>query len=133
MKDVNRIAHFIVLREQGKTYQEIGEMYGISKQRVEKCIKDFNDLVGDKPRNIECIPYKGIYEYLKNNPKISVTSLIKEITNYTNITSRERIRNLFKGTNTQITIKEIKKLIEITGKPFEELFELREKNSDREC
>lgn len=37
-----RREEFKALRDEGKTYQEIGDMYGISRQRVEQIINGHN-------------------------------------------------------------------------------------------
>ena len=80
MKDISRIAHFVVWREQGKTYQEIGEMYNVSKQYVASSIKKFERLSGTKVRknnyNIEKIAYKGIYQLFENDSTMTVAKLL---------------------------------------------------------
>lgn len=133
MKDVNRIAHFIVLREQGKTYQEIADMHGVSKQCVEQSIKSFeircNSRVRKDNYDIEKIMYRGVYDFFKNDNTMTASKLTRMIYGYSSNDISSRITRLFKGESARTTIEEITKLIEITGKPFEELFELREKSS----
>lgn len=134
MEDISRLAHFVVWREQGKTYQEIGEMYNVSKQYVASSIKKFERLSGTRVRknnyNIEKIAYKGIYQLFENDSTMTVAKLSRMIYGYSSGVAN-RINRLIKGENVRLSIKEIKKLIEITGKPFEELFELREKEVEQ--
>ena len=134
MKDISRLAHFVVWREQGKTYQEIGEMYNVSKQYVASSIKKFERLSGTRVRknnyNIEKIAYKGIYQLFENDSTMTIAKLSRMICGYSSGVAN-RINCLIKGEDTRLSIKEIKKLIEITGKPFEELFELREKEVEQ--
>ena len=42
-KQSDRNIHIVKLRRAGKTYAEIGKLYGISKQRAAKIFKDWNE------------------------------------------------------------------------------------------
>lgn len=129
MIDTIKIAHFIVLREQGKTYQEIGDIYGVSKQCVEQSIKSFeircNSRVRKNNYDIEKIMYRGVYDFFKNDNTMTASKLTRMIYGYSSSDISSRIMKLFKGESARTTIEEITKLIEVTGKSFEELFELR--------
>lgn len=131
MSDLSRIANYIVLREQGKTYQEIGDMFGVSKQSVEEIIKNaekrFNNGVKIRKNsvNIEKIVYKGIYDLFYKDRTMTVSKLAR-IVGY----DKGTIKNLIEGTNARITIKGVKKLTDFSGMTFEELFELREKDGE---
>lgn len=133
MSDLSRVANYIVLREQGKTYQEIGDMYGVSKQSVEKTIKNAENRINNGVRirknsvNIEKIVYKGIYDLFYKDRTMTISKLAR-IVGYDNST----LKNLIEGTNAKITIKGIKKLTDFSGMTFEELFELREKGGEQE-
>ena len=41
-KNVERTMEMKKLRDEGKTYQEIADMYGMSRQRVEQIVHDHN-------------------------------------------------------------------------------------------
>lgn len=131
MSDLSRIANYIVLREQGKTYQEIGDMFGVSKQSVEEIIKNaekrFNNGVKIRKNsvNIEKIVYKGIYDLFYKDRTMTVSKLAR-IVGY----DKGTVKNLIEGTNARITIKGVKKLTDFSGMTFEELFELREKDGE---
>lgn len=123
--DLSKIAKYIVLREEGKTYQEIGDIFGISKQAVERSIKNaeikFNGRMRKSNVNIEEIIYKGIYQIFKKDSQITVSKLSKILGH-----ERTTVNNFLKNKNTRISIDAIKKLIAYSGMTFDELFELRE-------
>ena len=114
----------IELRNQGKTFKETGEIFGVSKQRVYQ--------VCGKARRynaeIEKIRFNGIYEFLKENPKISYGTLARVF--YGGSVTKDKVGG-FNNTltacsdNIHCTIGGIKRLIQYTNKTFEELFEIR--------
>lgn len=114
----------IKLRNQGKTFKEIGKIFGVSKQRVyQVCGKarKFNS-------EIEKIRFKGIYEFLKENPKISFGTLARVW--YGGSPTRNQVCQFGKklkahSDNIQCTVGSIKRLTKYTNKTFEELFEIR--------
>ena len=116
----------IDLRNEGKTYAEIGEIFGVSRQRVHQAIG--KDRIRKSNLLTEKIKYRGIYDFLESNPQMSVATFIRKSfggsvcrNDYT------RAINFFTGevNDTHFTINQIKRLIEFTGKSFEELFEER--------
>jgi hypothetical protein len=76
---------------------------------------------------MENIAYQGIYQLFVNDDMMTESRLARMVYKNNCGANRNRISRLVKGENVKMTIQEIKKLIEITGKSFEELFELREK------
>ena len=114
----------IEYRNQGKTFKEIGEIFGVSKQRVYQVCgsaRRFNS-------EIEKIRFKGIYEFLKENQKISYATLARVFygsTQKRNLVSRFNKILTAKSDNIHCTIGSIKRLTQYTNKTFEELFEIR--------
>lgn len=132
MNDLSRIANYIVLREQGKTYQEIGDIYGVSKQRVEEAIKNAENRFNGKrirknSANIEKIIYKGIYDLFYKDCTMTISKIARIVGH-----DKGTVENLIKGANARFTIKGIKRLIDFSGMTFEELFELRKKDGEQE-
>lgn len=134
MIDLSKIANYIVLREQGKTYQEIGEMYGVSKEAVQSAIKTAEKYYGFKVRksnaNIEKIAYKGIYELFKNDQSMTVSKLCNICFGTSNNKTKTKMYGFIKGKNVSLTLNNIQKLIAYSGMTFEELFELRSKDGE---
>ena len=118
------------LREEGKTYREIGEIYGLTRQRIH-AIATANDCrVRKKNTDIEKIVYKGIYEFMKENPNVSFTKLASVANNGSALNNQRAcvfIRKL-SGTTDKVTftISNIKCLMKFTGKSFDELFERKD-------
>lgn len=127
--DLSRAANYIVLREQGKTYQEIGNMYGVSKQCVEQAIKTAELRFGGRCRrgsvDIAKIAYNGIYNLFVNDESMTFSKIARKCTNNPNRSMVQAIQGLFEGKNTKVSINFIKNLIKISGMTFEELFEPR--------
>ena len=122
---IEKKEEMIVLREQGLNYQQIGEIYHISRQGVHAIIGKEN--ARKNITDVERIVYKGIYDYMMENPKLSFRGLYKKISSgYTENQMRHFSSFLQNPTDFgKLTISQIKKLIELTGKSFEELFERR--------
>lgn len=125
----------VIMRMDGRTFQEIADFYGVSKQAVHTKLKSYTKILeGERGRavdgrrfNINSIPYKGLYEYFKENEEETISSFSREVsgaeyrTNFAN-----KMRNFLTGeNNSYFTIVQIKKICEIIGKSFEEAFEER--------
>ncbi len=136
MSDLSKLANYIVLREQGKTYQEIADMFGVSKQSVQQTISNAERKVGGRIRknnaDIEKIAYKGLYELFLNDTTMTVSKLSRAVYGNASNKNRSKIDRLLQGENARVTIMELKNLIEFTGMPFEELFEPRGKDGEQE-
>ena len=118
----------IQLREEGKTLDEIAQLAGITRQRVGQYMDKFNVRKGSV--NIEKIRYKGIYEFMKENPGVSYAQLARAI--YGGATTNAKCNDLirkFAGERSDcihFTVAQLKRLIKYTHKSFEELFTLRD-------
>lgn len=127
--DKTKVANYVILREEGKSYQEIADIYNVSKQSVEQALRKFEVTFGRVRKNntnIERIAYKGLYNFFIDNPNMTFSKLTRLSYGYSDTKNTHRIMNLLFGKNVRINIKTINKLIEITEKPYEVLFELRE-------
>lgn len=126
MKNTQELREEIIkLRENGLSYDEIGQKYGVSRQRIYQIVKVAGaDRIRKNNTNIERIVYKGVYEFMKDNSNVSYASLSRAI----GISNSSVFQRFLQSTsdNGRPTIRQIKKLIEITGKSFEELFERRD-------
>lgn len=123
MKDLAKVAKYITLREEGKTYEEIGKMFGVTKQAVEISIRQAEQTFESnrlRKYTFKCddIVYQGLYDVFDNDITMTVSKLSKILG-----VSRPTVkRMLCTGTNTKLPINTIQKLIEYSGKSFEELF-----------
>ena len=121
------------MRMNGATLQEIADVDGITKQAVQKRLKLYaKRLTGIRGQgfDISTIRYQGVYEYFKTNLEESLHSFCLKLCgdgNYSNIAT---MRNFLTGkSESRFNIAQIKRMCEICGKPFEEVFKERENNA----
>lgn len=118
------ITNLIELREQGLTYQEIGEKVGLSKQRIYQLIGGNKKTKASiKPR--QCM-YHNIRKWMNSN-NVSMNALTRIIYGNCNPANVYRIRNRLNGT-VEPTKTFIDRVLEITNLTYEEAF----KRSDTE-
>lgn len=112
------------MRMDGATFQEIADRYGISRQAVHQSLKHYTDRLEGKryALNVDKIIYKGIAEFFLDNPEESVTSFSRKVLGQGTANLK---RGLIGENEMHFTINQIKKICNIIGKPFEEVFELR--------
>ena len=108
-------------RQQGKTYREIAEKYGVSHQAVSQCLARRGDRIGFKPyTERECV-YDGLRDWLNENC-ISRSEFARTIMDCHGLGGawHERIRRRLDGT-TGFRQTEINKVLKASGKTYEEL------------
>lgn len=121
------------LYQKGATFQKIGDMCGISKQAVHQRMVLYERKVygirGKRKQRliIDKIVYKGIYEHFKNNYKETITSMCKKVYGYAVGTNCEKFKRFIIGEHdSHFKLKQMERLCEVIGKPFEEVFERRD-------
>ena len=108
----------------GKTYCEIAEMCGMSKQNVHNRIKR---LISGR---FNRIVYKGIYDYFLENENETFGSFTEKINQNETIMYHKDLIDFICGRRKKVTMNVINKICEVIGKPFEETFKERG-NNDR--
>ena len=126
-----RINEILEMRKNGATFQQIADSFGVSKQCVNAAFNAQTHGRWKRMRghgfDIETIAYKGLYEHFKNNICETVTSFSTKIYGHSSNNSIPKLRKFIIGdTDSHFSITHIKKMCEITGKSFEELFERRD-------
>lgn len=123
MIDINDI---VELRYEGYTLAEIGEKYGVTRQRIHQILTEGQV----KPRRwskiYREIPYKGLREYVENNKQVSITYLSRLLFGTPCHTTDMRVMRLLQGADSRLTIGQIKRLEEDSGMPFSYLFQKEE-------
>lgn len=109
--------------------KEIAEIAGVSHQRICEILKTNN--ARKNSVNIEKIRFRGFYEFMRDNPRETYTTLAKamygrSVTNDKCSTLRLALTNVTSGDKIRLTVGQIKRLEKYTRKPFAELFELRD-------
>ena len=118
------------MRMNGKTFQEIADACGISKQGVHERLKLYaKRLAGIRGQgfDISTIKYEGLYEYFEENLEESLYSFAIKIGMGKDGGRVATIRNFLTGKHhSRFSIPQIKKMCEVCGKPFEEVFKERD-------
>ena len=118
------------MRMNGATYKEIADVCGISKQRVHQKIGEYSQRIKELRRGgmyLEEIKYKGIYDFFKENLDVSFSRFVEAVMGNTHHNSTERIRCFLRGQyEVKFTVAQIKRMCEVCGKPFEEVFKERD-------
>lgn len=107
------------MKNEGFTYQEIGEKFGISKQRVQQIIGGYN------PRYFHYktkrgVVYEGLRKWLNDN-KISINHLTRLLYGQSNSKSHNRL-NDYLSNRISIPKSMIDKLLKLTGLTYEVAF-----------
>jgi hypothetical protein len=115
-----RLKKMIEMRESGKTYQAIGEEFGLSRQRV--C-----DLVGDigKGKMFRLVKeYQCIFPNLRqwmNKNLMTIAGLARLLYGQSATTYKNKLRKMLNG-ESDIHKKTIDKILDLTGMAYEECF-----------
>ena len=126
-------AEMFEMRKSGATYQEIADLCGTSKQavysRLRYYVRKVNGIRG-KGFDINQILYQGLYDWFNENMGESVSSLCEQVFDGNSGNYTHKFRYFIIGKHdSSFKVGHLKKLCEVTGKSFEELFERR----DVEC
>ena len=111
------------LRMQGLTFAEIGKRLGVSKQRIAQCCAGMNPEAtawACHKEDLESIAYVGLKKWMLEN-RVSVPELMRRIGLDTGSSRSKHFRNRLEG-KTQLPMREIKKILAVTGGTFEQMF-----------
>lgn len=116
-------ARYMEERQQGKTFREIAQKYGVSQQAVARsCAIHIPDRF--KPYHPEEVIYPKLRKWLNDN-RISRSEFIRRIGLIPYANTIARFGGYFRGRN--YPQKEtIDKMLSVTGLTYEELFSLEE-------
>lgn len=118
-------------RQQGATYQEMADAEGISKQAIYEKVKAYEKyLMGKRGRingfDYNNIVYKGIYEHFRDHVDESVSNFAEKVFGFSASGKTQKVKGFLLGESESLfKVRHIKNMIAITGKSFDELFELR--------
>jgi hypothetical protein len=116
------------MRVNGATLQEIADYYNISRQAVHSVLNNYTSRLCGKRCSLDVndIIYKGIYDYFRSRPEEGILSLSKKVFGKDPAGKTRSLKSCIVGEHKMyFTVDQIKKLCEVVGKPFEEVFELR--------
>ena len=108
------------LRDEGYTYRQIAEKVGVSFQRVAQVCAGVNSMKGYPVRLNEHVKYDIIRDWMYDN-KVNITKMT-QLMGYENCPATiQRVRAMLYGEK-EMRMRDIKKLLNLTGFTFEEVF-----------
>lgn len=122
MIDINVAAQ---MRRDGASYREIGDVFGVSGERIRQVLKNRVRLRKGST-DMEKIVYECLYNYLMDHPKMTFPALAMAMFGNSDIKTNNKLRNLLHGKNCMVSKLSLDRLMAITGMTYEELFKLRE-------
>lgn len=121
-----RTQKMIEMRNEGHTYQEIADVFGISKQAVHSYIKKAKERHLRHDKECEKIVFQGIYDFFKAEPKMNYTKFTILIYGHKGKNVAD-IRNFITGVHeSQFPLIIYQRICEICGTSFEDTFKRRE-------
>ena len=120
----NKKEKMVELRKQGKTYQEIADIFGCSKSYVGSLLSKAEEGKFRPLTSKDCI-YVGIRNWANEN-KVSKTEFCRIMYGYVHPNNIRRYSSIFKGHG--CTKHTIDMILAVTGLTYEEAFRL-----DGEC
>lgn len=116
----------VQMRREGATFEEIGHRFGVTRQQAYQHLKRHCHTRKNSAL-MESIPYKGIYDYLMSNPRMTFPGLTYAMLGVQDKASQSRVARFVSGSsNAQLPKRAIDNLIKLTGLRYEELFAERE-------
>lgn len=114
----------VKMRREGKSTIEIADYFGVSFQAIsaicrKRGARKFSDF-------IEKIPYKGIYEYMMADEKLTIPKFASRLGLDGDHASTEKLRRFIYGENVSINKRIYDNLLSLTGMTYEQVFELRD-------
>lgn len=121
-----RTQKMIEMRNEGHTYQEIADVFGISKQAVHSYIKKAKERHLRHDKECEKIVFQGIYDFFKAEPKMNYTKFTILIYGHKGKNVAD-IRNFITGVyESRLPLIILQRICEICGTSFEDTFKRRE-------
>lgn len=116
----------------GKTYREIGEMCGVSRQAANRRVNRLLNGV------INHIVFKGVYDYFVETEGMNFAKFAEMVNADSDIVSADTLRKILTGKKKMVHIDVISQVCKVTGRPVEDAFALRsfeerqwQRNTDR--
>jgi transcriptional regulator with XRE-family HTH domain len=129
----HNLAEMMELRAQGLTYEEIGKRFGLSRQRIHGLIGSMRTRKSNT--DIEKIAYEGIYQMFVEDPKMTFAKLARMMSRSKapGHARTEHIRRMVtKREDGRFSIDDINNLLRAVGRPYEEVFRVRENHLGNE-
>jgi hypothetical protein len=124
-----KVKKMLEMRMDGASYKEIGDAFGFSKQNAQEMLTRYmKRLSGTRGKgfNIEDIVYEGLYDYFDSHKDMTITKFNKILHGNKSTHYISKTRCWLTGVHEPtMKLSLIRKICEIVGKPFEEVFRKR--------
>lgn len=120
------IARAEELRKAGKTYEEIAEEIGVTKQAVHQALKSKGRLRRRYESIFEECPYIGLRNFLLENKYVKISGLSQNIFGHSEPKAMAKVNRLLRGDDVQMSVRNIRSLEKFTGMTFDKLFEVED-------
>lgn len=133
-KTTKEAKEMLLMRLNGMTFQQIADKCGVSRQRAYQSVMAYTDRIAKGKRGrvffYEEIIFESIREHFEKKEEETITSFAVAVFGE-NSKKTTTMRTFLKGeTDSRFTISQIKRICEICGKPFEEVFKEIEVSDD---
>lgn len=122
------IARAEQLRKDGKTYEEIAQEMGVTKQAVYSALKNAGRIRRRYETIFEECPYVGLRKFLLENKKLKIYGIARGIFGGVSQKEMAKVHRILRGDDVLVTFRNIKNLETMTGMGFDELFATEESN-----
>ena len=113
------------LRKEGKTYQEIADYYGVTKQAIHGLVTHYERRKNKRDKEIDKIIYSGIYDMFVKDENLSM-SKVCDIMGYCKCSvNTKKIRSFLYGETDSIRYTAINNILKYLNKTYDEVFALR--------
>ena len=123
-----RINQAVAMRENGKTYKEIGEAFGVTRQAVYDAMKIRNKTARRNKAVYKAIPYNGLRELFEKDESLTISKLAAIL--FPGQGRYYTAKRLCEGANVCLTVTQIKRLLKYSGMTYEHIFNKEENNED---
>lgn len=123
----DQVSKMQAMREEGHSFQEIGDKFGVSRQDVHRNLKNAKtrSVRNDKIRG--SIVYKGIFNYFTANSDLNFTEFSRKIYCTDRVTRKRTVKliRFLKGENVALPLWVYERICNVCGETFEKTFERR--------
>ena len=110
------------MRAEGRTFREIADYFGVSKQYIQSMERSRFNARRKDANFVERIPYPVIRAQFNADRSLTIPTFARVVFCTSAREAQEKARSLLLGRNTTLTINQLRNVLALTGKTFEETF-----------
>lgn len=110
------------MRANGCTFREIADRFGVSKQYIQSMEHSRYNLRRKDANFIDKIPYPVIRKCFETDRHLTIPTFARAVYSDGSRATQEKAKTLLLGGNVMLTVCQLRKVLAVTGKTFEETF-----------